>query len=973
MWRSSLNRAFSSSAGLRRSSGPALSAASIRTTFLDYFVKDHGHLKVPSSSLIPNKDPSLTFVNAGMNEFKGVFLGTVPPPAPCVTNVQKCIRINDLSAVGMDGSHHTFFEMLGSWSFGDYGKAQACAMAWNLLTGPYGLDPARLYVTYFGGRPDQGLEADLETREIWLTLGVPEDHVLPFGTVDNFWTMGKTGPCGPCTEIHYDHGGLGPVAVNQGRAELVEVWNLVFMTNNRHLDGSLSPLPQSCVDTGMGLERLAAVLNGHTSNYNSDLFTPIFESITALTGAPAYQDRFSPTQDLNSAYRILADHSRMIVACIADGLYPDTSPRLKQVIRRTLRTAKDHFKADHTLITDLGTSVCETLRTQYPEIDLNLERVEVVLDFEAATLKTLQHKGQELVGDLVAKYPSLSELDPLDAPLFTKALKVLENHKEFSGETAFHLYSSLGARVHQMHRLSEITGLPFNEKDFDEAMNSEKKKSLSHTVPSKIDDIPDTEDKHKYKYSCVKSGHYNLPMLFADIVKIYDVHGNSVSSLSKGEEGSIHLNRTVFHAEAGGQVSDIGTLVLDGNNSCVFKVTDCQKVDKNHPKKIAHIGVMSKGSLHVTNEVNVLLNVNHRLSVMQNHTGAHLLHEAANAYLPLTAQRSSYIGPDYFRFELSIFQEQLDLPTIADIEERVNKRIKSNHTISRDEVSGAEVSKMVDVVTKAGTRYPADEAVYIVRLPNGQAETCCGTHALFLRDVQALTIVDVKTPTSGVRSFQCLTGKNASEGRMNGLNLIEVMLDLNQHFETRDIKENKKLLTKAKRILAKKNIPYTVRSEMQAIYDEIEQTLRTAVKATTLSSVVSEVQEEYLEQDYFVKCFERKGDFRLSSVTKTLPDKPILLIGNFDKWIRGRAVVPEGALNDQFNASLWLTPVAANFDAEKSVKPPRGKNPKLEANFSVMKRQLKKMEPDLMQKLIEDGEKTGHAFAKDFFVPKDSV
>lgn len=267
-------------------------------------------------------------------QFKSVFLGKSKPPARRAVNSQKCVRVggkhNDLSIVGQDGYHHTFFEMLGNWSFGDYFKREACAMAIDLLKGPYAIDPSRLYVTYFEGDPVLGLEADLETVDIWRSLGFPEERILPFGSADNFWEMGSTGPCGPCTEIHFDHypgsGGNRASLVNAGTPYLTEIWNLVFIQYNRNDDGGISQLPDKHVDTGMGFERLAAILQNKTSNYDSDLFSPIFNGISKISGAPEYRGVFPSDGDkceLDVAYRILADHSRMITACLADGMLPD--------------------------------------------------------------------------------------------------------------------------------------------------------------------------------------------------------------------------------------------------------------------------------------------------------------------------------------------------------------------------------------------------------------------------------------------------------------------------------------------------------------------------------------------------------------------------------------------------------------------------------------------------------------------------
>ena len=956
-----------------RLSTEARSTSSIRKTFLDYFSRDHGHVLVPSSSLIPHNDPSLHFVNAGMNEFKDVFLGTQKPPSSRVTNVQKCVRINDLSAVGRDGTHHTFFEMLGSWSFGDYSKSKACSLAWNLLTGPYQMDPRRLYVTYFNGCPEKNLAPDLETQEVWLSLGIPPDHILPFGAEDNFWSMGPVGPCGPCTEIHYDHAGRGPEAVNRGTSDAVEVWNLVFMTHSRDWTGSLTPLPKMHVDTGMGLERLTAVLNGQTSNYNTDAFAPLFRKIAARTGRPPYEDRFGPTPDLNSAYRILADHSRMIVACLTDGLYPDSSHRLRHVIRRSLRTAKEFFDADHKLLTDLSEPVCESLRGSYPEVDLNLERVEVVLDFEADSYELHLEKGNKILPSLVTKYPGLSQLDPFDAPVIANALNYLENRSssakdgEISGETALYLHTTLGVQPDQMRTLAEVKGLKFEYEAFERAFAREKSKTLSSRSLGSAVEIPDTNDSYKYQYSSPTHGHYRLPMVPAEVIKIFDSAGNSVERLEEGQQGSVHLNRTVFYAEAGGQVGDIGTLVSDSDDgAAIFKVTDCQEVSKTQLGKIAHIGSMVKGDLSLKSEVQVRLDVAHRLAVMQSHTGAHLLHEAMNSFLPLTAQRSSHIGPDQFTFDFSIFQSKLDLPTIADIEERVNKRIASNLPIGHETVRPEDLAKKVYVVTKAGTRFPVDQVVRLVNLPTGQTETCCGTHAFNTGDVQAFAIIDVNTPCHGVRSFKCLTGKKAVEARTTGIDLLEEVLGIDERFFTTSVEQNLSALMKAIRTLKKSVLPFTIRTEMTRLLDDLLQQARSEDKKQGKKVLADEIQFILEDSDlpYVVKTFSHDGStFFPSKITKHCKDRPILVICNFQGIVRAQAVVPDHLVTDHFDAESWINCVAEKFDT--TGKAPSGKDSRLVCNFSVTKPKSSKEKEtikDRFESLISESEKTAKEF-----------
>uniref|UniRef100_A0A3P8WZ23 alanine--tRNA ligase n=1 Tax=Cynoglossus semilaevis TaxID=244447 RepID=A0A3P8WZ23_CYNSE len=361
---------------------PPLPTALVRSTFLDFFREEHGHLLVPSSPVRPRGDPSLLFVNAGMNQFKPILTGTADPRSAMasyrrVVNSQKCVRAggkhNDLEDVGRDVYHHTFFEMLGNWSFGDYFKEKACSMAWSLLTEHYGIPADRLYVSYFAGDAASGLPADEETRQIWLDIGVPAAHLLPFGLKENFWEMGDTGPCGPCTEIHYDHvGGRNAASlVNTDDPEVVEIWNLVFMQYNRDMDQTLSLLPKSSVDTGMGLERLTAVLQGKRSNYDTDLFTPLLHAIHQRSKVAPYGGRTGSSDQLkvDTAYRVVADHVRTMCVCIADGIHPGMSGAelvLRRILRRAVRFNVEILKAPQGALASLVPTVTHILVRRIP-------------------------------------------------------------------------------------------------------------------------------------------------------------------------------------------------------------------------------------------------------------------------------------------------------------------------------------------------------------------------------------------------------------------------------------------------------------------------------------------------------------------------------------------------------------------------------------------------------------------------------
>uniref|UniRef100_A0A8C7XT24 alanine--tRNA ligase n=1 Tax=Oryzias sinensis TaxID=183150 RepID=A0A8C7XT24_9TELE len=450
---------------------PGFPAAHVRSSFLDFFRRRHGHLLVPSSPVRPRADPSLLFVNAGMNQFKPVFLGTVDPRSQMasyrrVVNSQKCVRAggkhNDLEDVGRDTYHHTFFEMLGNWSFGDYFKVEACQMAWSLLTEHYGIPADRLYVSYFGGDAASGLPADEETRNIWLDLGVSPGRILPFGLEDNFWEMGDSGPCGPCTEIHFDHMGGRDAAflVNAGSPDVVEIWNLVFIQYNREPDRSLRLLPRFSVDTGMGLERLVSVLQGKRSNYDTDLFTPLMDAIHQRSGVGPYTGRTGTEEgsQVDLAYRVVADHIRTLSVCIADGIHPGMSGAelvLRRILRRAVRFCIQVLQAPQGALASLVPTITQLLGDAYPELKQEEDRiVDIINENEAQFLASLQ-QGSRIIQRTLSK----------------KDCK----HSGFPASVAWTLHRDLGFPLDLVDMMLEERGVRVNRQDLERLLSENQK------------------------------------------------------------------------------------------------------------------------------------------------------------------------------------------------------------------------------------------------------------------------------------------------------------------------------------------------------------------------------------------------------------------------------------------------------------------------------------------------------------------
>uniref|UniRef100_A0A3B4Z341 alanine--tRNA ligase n=1 Tax=Seriola lalandi dorsalis TaxID=1841481 RepID=A0A3B4Z341_SERLL len=559
---------------------PELSAAGIRSTFLDFFRQKHGHLLVPSSPVRPRGDPSLLFVNAGMNQFKPIFLGTVDPRSDMasyrrVVNSQKCVRAggkhNDLEDVGRDVYHHTFFEMLGNWSFGDYFKEEACLMAWSLLTEHYGIPADRLYVSYFAGDAASGLTADEDTRQIWLDIGVPPSHLLPFGLKENFWEMGDSGPCGPCTEIHYDHVGGRDAAslVNADSPDVVEIWNLVFMQYNREVDNSLRLLPQFSVDTGMGLERLVSVLQGKRSNYDTDLFTPLIHDIhqvVRVVMVGPYSGRMGAADHgkVDMAYRVVSDHIRTLSVCIADGVHPGMSGAelvLRRILRRAVRFCVEVLQAPQGALASLVPTVVHTLGDVYPELHREADRImDVINENEDHFLSSLQ-QGSRLI------HRTLNKMD--------------YKHGVFPASVAWSLHRDLGFPLDLVDLILEEKGVQVDPQELDRLIAENHKQSgersqvmldiLSLAELQRLA-VPHTDDGLKYQYR-LDQDRYIFPACRATVLALYDGQA-LVSEVTEGQRCGVILDQTCFYSEQGGQSHDCGYFTRDGQQDVPFPVED---------------------------------------------------------------------------------------------------------------------------------------------------------------------------------------------------------------------------------------------------------------------------------------------------------------------------------------------------------------------------------------------------------------
>uniref|UniRef100_A0A1A8I0L1 Alanine--tRNA ligase n=2 Tax=Nothobranchius kuhntae TaxID=321403 RepID=A0A1A8I0L1_NOTKU len=772
-----------SAASVRSLSGfpPLFPAAQVRKTFLDFFQESHGHILVPSSPVRPRGDPSLLFVNAGMNQFKPVFLGTADPRSPMATyrrvvNSQKCVRAggkhNDLDDVGRDVYHHTFFEMLGNWSFGDYFKEEACHMAWSLLTEHYGIPANRLYVSYFGGDSKSRLPADEETRRIWLDLGVPPARILPFGLKDNFWEMGDTGPCGPCTEIHYDHvGGRDAAAlVNADSPDVVEIWNLVFIQYNREADHSLRPLPKFCVDTGMGLERLVSVLQGKRSNYDTDLFTPLLDAIHQSSGVGPYLGRTGAADEgqVDMAYRVVADHIRTLSVCIADGVHPGMSgPELvlRRILRRAVRFCVEVLKIPQGALGSLVPTVVHTLGDVYPELSMDVDRIiDVINENEAHFLSSLE-QGSRIIRR------TLSKQETRDDP--------------FPASVAWSLHRDLGFPLDLVDLMLEEKGVQVDREELDRLVAQHQKAAseLQSDAPSQVTPdvlslaallrlgLPHTDDSLKYQYR-LDRGRYVFPACHATVLALYDGQV-LVPEVREGQRCGVVLDQTCFYSEQGGQSHDLGYFTRTGLPDVLYPVEAVVRAGGY----VVH-QVTAADSLKTGDHIQLHLDQVHRLSCMVNHTATHILNFALRKVLgPSVHQRGSHVSADRLRFDFSV-KGSLGSSELQQVERCVNDIIAANQMVHSSELPLQRVRTIPGLRT-VDEVYPDPVRVVSLEVPVSElldaemdgetsVELCCGTHLLQTGAIEDLVIISEKQLAKGVSRIIAVTGQEAIQARETG-------------------------------------------------------------------------------------------------------------------------------------------------------------------------------------------------------------
>ncbi len=703
----------------------------IRQSFLDFF-RGKGHEIVPSSPVVLPADPTLLFANAGMNQFKEIFLGARKPSHGRVADTQKCIRVsgkhNDLEEVGRDTYHHTFFEMLGNWSFGDYYKKEAISWAWELLTEVWKLPKPRLWATVYTD--------DDEAAELWRTVtDIDPAHILRFGKKDNFWEMGETGPCGPCSEIHLDNteNGCTPEMVNAGTPEVIEIWNLVFMQYNRKSDGSLDPLPSKCVDTGMGFERVCAVLQGKKSNYDTDVFAPLIGAVSRLCGKP-----YADGTEEAVAMRVVADHLRTLSFAIADGVMPSNDGR-GYVLRRLLRRAARYGRKlgfSRPFLCDLFPTLEAQMAPVFPELAARRAEILRALRSEEESFAATLDRGIALFDEIVARLRA-------------------EGKTTFPGEEVFKLYDTYGFPADLSALMAAEQGLTVDAPAFERFMQEQRDRARGARKDRTAQDNDVVAALVERGLSSEFTGYGGLEADAQVLAILKD--GKPADALAAGESADLLLTKTPFYGESGGQVGDTGTLV-SADGALRFDVADTRKPAQGI---LLHRGKLAAGTLRPGDWVHAAVDAARRAALRRNHTATHLLNAALKQVVGTSSirQAGSYVAPDRLRFDFT-GSDALTRDQLAAVERTVADYICANAEVRTYEIPLKEVPGS-GIVAVFDEKY--GDIVRVVDVAGISKELCGGTHAARTGDIGAFRILAESSVAAGVRRIEAQTGPAAAE------------------------------------------------------------------------------------------------------------------------------------------------------------------------------------------------------------------
>ena len=702
-------------------------AKEIRQQFLDFFASK-GHTIVPSAPMVIKNDPTLMFTNAGMNQFKDIFLGNSVPKMKRATDSQKCLRVsgkhNDLEAVGHDGRHHTMFEMLGNWSFGDYFKTEAISWAWELLTEVYKIDKSKLYATVFEGSAEDGTSLDEEAKAAWMKL-MPEDHIILGNKHDNFWEMGDTGPCGPCSEIHIDLRPDEEIAkipgkdlVNTDNDQVIEIWNLVFMQYNRKADGSLEPLPAKNIDTGMGFERLCMVLQGKTSNYDTDVFSGMIRKIEELSG-----HKYHENEKTEVAMRVIADHIRAIAFSIADGQLPSNVKAgyvIRRILRRAVRYGYTFLGFDEPFLCSLVPQLVADMGEAYPELGKQQKLIEsVIREEEMSFLRTLD-RGIKLMDDYIAKNAAT---------------------KTIPGEDAFILYDTYGFPIDLTELIASEKGYTVDMDGFGKELQKQKDRARNATA----NEFGDWTVYHEGEEEAFL-GYDNLELEGVKLLKQRTVKQKNKTMFQ------LVFDRTPFYAEMGGQVGDTGVIISESGEE--IKILNTIKENN------LTIHIAERIPTNCEETFTLKVDAERRLRITANHTATHLLDFALREALGThIEQKGSFVGPDYFRFDFSHFAKVTD-EELRKVEHRVNQLIRADYPLEEKRDATMDEAKAMGAIALFGEKY--GDRVRVIKFGDS-IELCGGTHAKSTGRIGFFRIVSESAIAAGVRRIEAVTGEAAEE------------------------------------------------------------------------------------------------------------------------------------------------------------------------------------------------------------------
>lgn len=880
-----------------------------RQQFIDYFVEKAGHTFAPSSPVVPHNDPTLLFANAGMNQFKPYFLGTEDPPYPRAANTQKCIRAggkhNDLDDVGKDTYHHTFFEMLGNWSFGDYFKAEAIAWAWDLLTNVWGLDGSRLHATYFEGDPAEGLEPDLEARELWLKY-LPKERIHPGNKKDNFWEMGDTGPCGPCSEIHFDGtpGKVGGTLVNQDDPNVIEIWNLVFIQFNRSASGKLESLPARHVDTGMGFERIVRVLQGKDSNYDTDVFTPIFDAIKQVTGARAYSGGGGPNtleDPIDTAYRVIADHIRCLTFALADGAHCGNTGRdsvLRTILRRAVRYGHQQLGVTEPFFYKLVPAVVEQMGGFFPELKKNPQAIADELKEEEESFRRTLERG---------------------IAIFEKAVQAISDKQTIDGETAFDLEATYGFPIALTKVMAEERGLAVDMLGYEKAKAEHAEVSRAGAGACDVSGLL-VEIVQKHKPKATQFLGYEMTETTREMsLTAYPLSDGSVAVVT---------DATPFYAEAGGQVGDTGVIQVPGGAR--YQVQDTQKVGEVY----FHLARVVAGEAKpVTGEVALAVDARRRALIMNNHTTTHVMNRALRDLVNKEAdQKGSLVDDQKLRFDFSnsgpVTAEQL-----AQVEQQVNADIEKDLPVHWQVAPQEEALKINGLRAVFGEKYPPKVRVVSIGAPPEELlknpdsekwaglsiEFCGGTHLKSTGQAEAFCIVSEEGVAKGVRRITALTGAAAREAQRHAdelLQRVESLLEAKTDDEAMLADEVATITT----AMNEATLPTVARQVIRGKLADVQAKLKDAQKqrakasAEAVVDVARRLADELSGEVIVASVGEADGNAIRTAMDvfrKKHPDSAILLAGASDDGkVALMATVAKPLIDKGLKAGDWIKHVA---------------------------------------------------------------